>query len=76
VSRFLAIGSFVSAPTSWLGQGNDRLILFIAHLPALVPGYAMAPAFVHTVRQLRLVARIHGEAASMSSSVPPLRVAG
>jgi hypothetical protein len=59
----LAIGSFLSAPTSWFGVGTDRLILFIAYLPALVLGYAMAPAaFVHTVRQLRLVSRIHREA--------------
>jgi len=59
----LAIGSFFSAPTSWLGQGNDQLVLLVAYLPALVLGYSMAPAaFVHTLRQLRLVARIHREA--------------
>ncbi|HEV8699137.1 MAG TPA: hypothetical protein VGQ89_15680, partial [Candidatus Limnocylindrales bacterium] len=59
----LAIGSFLSAPTSSFGVGGDRLILFVAYLPALILGYAMAPAaFVHTVRQLRLVARIHREA--------------
>ena len=59
----LAIASFLSAPTSSLGVGADRLILFVAYLPALVLGYAMAPAaFIHTVRQLRLVVRIHGEA--------------
>src|SRR6476661_7264331 len=59
----LAIGSFLSAPTSSFGLGGDRVILFVAYLPALALGYAMAPAaFVHTVRQLRLVARIHREA--------------
>jgi hypothetical protein len=59
----LAIGSFLAAPTSWLGQGTDPLVLFIAYLPALVLGYSMAPAaFVHTMRQLRLVSRIHREA--------------
>jgi len=59
----LAIGSFLSAPTSSFGVGADRFTLFVAYLPALVLGYAIAPAaFVHTVRQLRLVARIHREA--------------
>jgi hypothetical protein len=62
----LAIGSFLSAPTSWVGVGDDRLVLFIAYLPALVLGYSMAPAaFVHTVRQLRLVSRIHREATAI-----------
>lgn len=59
----LAIGSFLSAPTSSFGVGDDRLVLFVAYLPALILGYTMAPAaFIHTVRQLRLVARIHREA--------------
>lgn len=59
----LALASFFSAPAAWLGQGADRLILLVAYLPSLVLGYAMAPGgFVHTVRQLRLVARIHREA--------------
>jgi len=59
----LAIGSFLSAPASSFGVGGDRLVLFVAYLPALVLGYAMAPAaFIHTVRQLRLVSRIHREA--------------
>ncbi len=59
----LAIGAFLSAPTSWLGRGNDPLVLLVVYLPALVFGYSMAPAaFVHTVRQLRLVSRIHREA--------------
>jgi len=62
----LAIGSFLSAPTDLLGEGTDRLVLLVAYLPALVLGYAMAPAaFVHTVRQLRLVARIHREATAI-----------
>jgi hypothetical protein len=62
----LAIGSFLSAPTSWVGVGDDRLVLFIAYLPALVLGYSMAPAaFVHTLRQLRLVSRIHREATAI-----------
>ena len=62
----LAIGSFLAAPTSWAGEGGDRLILLVAYLPALVLGYSMAPAaFVHTVRQLRLVARIHREASAI-----------
>jgi hypothetical protein len=59
----LAIGSFLSAPTELLGEGSDRLVLLVAYLPALILGYSMAPAaFVHTLRQLRLVARIHREA--------------
>ena len=62
----LAIGSFLSAPTSFFGEGSDRLVLLVAYLPALVLGYSMAPAaFVHTVRQLRLVARIHREATAI-----------
>jgi hypothetical protein len=62
----LAIGSFLSAPAELLGQGSDRFVLLVAYLPALVLGYSMAPAaFVHTLRQLRLVARIHREATSI-----------
>jgi hypothetical protein len=62
----LAIGSFLSAPTDLLGQGSDRLVLLVAYLPALILGYAMAPAaFVHTLRQLRLVSRIHQEATAI-----------
>ena len=63
IGTLLGLASFFSAPASWLGEGNDRLILLVAYLPALIFGYAMAPAaFVHTVRQLRLVSRIHREA--------------
>jgi hypothetical protein len=59
----LAIGSFLSAPTELLGEGSDRLVLLVAYLPALILGYSMAPAaFVHTLRQLRLVSKIHREA--------------
>src|SRR4029079_6578868 len=59
----LALGSFLSAPSGLLGEGSDRFILLVAYLPALVLGYSMAPAaFVHTMRQLRLVSRIHREA--------------
>jgi len=62
----LAIGSFLSAPTEFLGQGSDRIVLLVAYLPALILGYSMAPAaFVHTVRQLRLVAQIHREATAI-----------
>ena len=62
----LALGSFLSAPTALLGQGTDRFVLLVAYLPALVLGYSMAPAaFVHTLRQLRLVARIHREATAI-----------
>ena len=62
----LAIGSFLSAPTDLLGQGGDRFVLLVAYLPALILGYAMAPAaFVHTLRQLRLVSRIHREATAI-----------
>ena len=62
----LAIASFLSAPASFLGPDAERPSLFLAYLPALVLGYAMAPAaLVHTVRQLRLVARIHREATAI-----------
>ena len=62
----LAIGSFLSAPTDLLGQGSDRVVLLVAYLPALVLGYSMSPAaFVHTLRQLRLVSRIHQEATAI-----------
>ena len=67
----VALGSFLSAPATWLGEGNDRLILFVAYLPGLLLGYCMAPAaFIHTVRQLRLVARIHREANSIDPFDP------
>jgi hypothetical protein len=63
IGTVVGLASFFTAPVSWLGHGTDRLILLVAYLPSLVLGYAMAPAaFVHTVRQLRLVARIHREA--------------
>jgi hypothetical protein len=62
----LAIGSFLSAPAGLLGEGSDRFVLLVAYLPALILGYSMAPAaFVHTLRQLRLVARIHREATAI-----------
>lgn len=62
----LAIGSFLSAPTDLLGQGGDRFVLLLAYLPALILGYSMAPAaFVHTLRQLRLVSMIHREATAI-----------
>jgi hypothetical protein len=66
IGALLGLASFVAAPTSWAGEGNDRLVLFVAYLPALVLGYSMAPAaFIHTVRQLRLVSRIHREATAI-----------
>jgi hypothetical protein len=62
----LAIGQFLSVPAASIGEVSDRLVFLVAYLPALVLGYSMAPAaFVHTVRQLRLVARIHREATSI-----------
>src|SRR5258705_9128621 len=51
VEPLIAIGSFLSAPTDLLGHGSDRFVLLVAYLPALLLGYAMAPAaFIHTLR--------------------------
>jgi hypothetical protein len=44
-------------------DGTNRLIVFVAYLPLGLAGYwAGLLAIAHTVRQLRLVARIHREA--------------
>ena len=62
----LALGSFLSAPASVLGAESGRAALFIAYLPSLLFGYSMLPAAVFaTVRELRLVARIHREATAI-----------
>ena len=62
----LALGSFLSAPASVLGAESGRAALFVAYLPSLIFGYSMLPAAVfHSVRQLRLVARIHREATAI-----------
>ncbi len=56
----VAIAGFLSLPTDATGTGTDRVVYFIAYLPASVAGYWCALLiFIHTMRQLRLVERIH-----------------
>jgi hypothetical protein len=66
VVTVLSYGSASSSMLTELGasvDGNDRLIVFVAYLPVGLTGYwAGLLAIAHTVRQLRLVARIHREA--------------
>jgi hypothetical protein len=62
----LAIGAFLSAPASFLGAADTRWYLAVAFLPSMILGYAGFPLIVlHTVRQLRLVMRIHREATAI-----------
>ncbi|HYK96365.1 MAG TPA: hypothetical protein VE011_10960 [Candidatus Dormibacteraeota bacterium] len=58
-----AIGAFFSASDTLIGTGSDRLILLVGYLPAATLGYSLVVvAISQSVRQLRLVARIHREA--------------
>jgi hypothetical protein len=62
----IAIGAFSAAPDAAVGVGTDRLIFLVAYLPSATLGYSLLPfAIVHTVRQLRLVSRIHREATAI-----------
>jgi len=66
IGTVLAIGSIASAPNSFLGAANTRWALVAALVPSLVLGYGAFPLIVlHTVRQLRLVMRIHREATAI-----------
>lgn len=61
-----AIGAFSAAPDTAVGVGTDRLVFLVAYLPSATLGYSLLPlAIIHTVRQLRLVARIHQEATAI-----------
>jgi len=63
----IAIGAFLSAPAAFLGDPQTRWILAVAFLPSMLLGYGMFPLIVvHTVRQLRLVMRIHREATAIN----------
>ena len=62
----LGIGAFLSAPPDFLGAADTRGYLAAAFLPSMIFGYSMFPLIVlHTVRQLRLVTRIHREATAI-----------
>ncbi len=62
----ISIGAFLAAPAASLGTMETRLDLAAALLPSLVLGYCGFPLIVlHTVRQLRLVMRIHREATAI-----------
>lgn len=62
----VTIIAFVSAAPGLVGVGSDRVVLFIAYLPAAALGYITALlAIVHSAHQLRLVARIHREATAI-----------
>lgn len=62
----VGIGALSSAPDTFLGAEQSRGSLALAYLPALILGYTAFPLIVfQTVRQLRLVARIHREATAI-----------
>jgi hypothetical protein len=58
--------AFLSASEANLGWSGDRLIFYIAYMPAAAIGYATVPLLLgHTVYQLRQVAREHREATAI-----------
>ena len=61
----LGVGSYLSSPVGALGAATvSPAIIFVAAAPSLVFGYGMLPAaIIQIVRQLRLVVRIHRDAA-------------
>lgn len=62
----ISIGAFFSAQALFLGATGTRWDLAAALLPSLIVGYCGFPLIVlHTVRQLRLVMRIHREATAI-----------
>jgi hypothetical protein len=63
----LATASFLTAPSAILPSDTTaRAILFVAYLPTLFSGYALVVvAGIHTLRQLRLVSRIHRQATAI-----------
>lgn len=66
IALLVTIIAFQQSPPDVFGSGADRVILFAAYLPVALLGYwIVVLALAHTIRQLRLVARIHREAASI-----------
>ena len=66
VAVVITIVAFVSAAPQVTGAGTDRAILFLAYLPVALLGYwSVLLALIHTLHQLRLVARIHREATAI-----------
>ncbi|HET7182760.1 MAG TPA: hypothetical protein VFI15_11050 [Candidatus Limnocylindrales bacterium] len=66
IGTLLAIGTIASASDAFLGPRDTRWALVVALVPSLVLGYGAFPLIVvHTVRQLRLVMRIHREATAI-----------
>jgi hypothetical protein len=59
-----AVGAFESSPQTAVGDVvSNPVVLLAAYLPSAALGYSLLViAIVHTVHQLRLVARIHREA--------------
>ena len=66
IGILIAIGTLISAPPSFLGPPETRGYMIVALLPSLILGYSGFPLLAfHTVRQLRLVMRIHREATAI-----------
>jgi hypothetical protein len=62
----VAVGAFLSAPADALGAPETRGALAAALLPTAMLGYGTFPlTMLHTIRQLRLVIRIHREATAI-----------
>jgi hypothetical protein len=62
----ISIGVFASAPAAILGDAGTRASMALALLPTMILGYSSFPLIaMHTVRQLRLVMRIHREATAI-----------
>ncbi len=64
VGLLLAVAGFLAVPSGVVpGGASERPVAFVAYVPTLAFGYALfAAALIHTIRQLRLVSRIHREA--------------
>lgn len=63
----LTVAAFLAAPSAVVSDdGSGRVVLFVAYFPTLLFGYTLfLIAMMHTIRQLRLVSRIHREATAI-----------
>jgi hypothetical protein len=67
IAIVLTVAAFAAVPSpAGATDGSSRVILFVAYVPTLLLGYAtFLVAAMHTIRQLRLVTRIHRQATAI-----------
>jgi hypothetical protein len=66
VAAVVTVVAFLEAAPEAIGPGANRTVLFAAYVPSAFFGYwVVLLAFLHTLHQLRLVARIHREATAI-----------